>query len=793
MSSLARELLSDRRSRVYADETGRRKFRPRRVTFQTIEFEAHEMLEGGWLDYEHALSPPEWNEMPSGRELTRYALAASERFSDFWYRVFDVALARSLSGRGTEILRQDFLVPSSMMDIGIPESRQESSVPPEIHDKILREYRASLERSVPEARVYYLSSYLNGLTDDIIETLQPYEPLWSLKERRLELLDEMEGLYRTLRSPLHATNSEGRSLEQYLYGHLSEIIFERLDEIIAAGEGHKIEHPGLRKILYLRRVHEYTDLREGDLDYLRWGAIPGLPRYSVDVCSSLMLVDELNRVCRSAAAQSSAAHRLEIRKEKYFGKHAAPGSGVMLQDRIESHLRNFKRQIAEVVHIKVRGKALGRETVWMHFASLRQLARLHRAGDEAAMERLLRNWAGLGADYDPEARTGAFQDEKRIERLSRILLDIRNTELAVRDMHRGHRPLTGRMETRAGVPAFPGSERYRRHETFAPEGVGNPFAEPEITQQARELILNRLRPIRRTTSEYSLMPGHRHGAMTLNPVLKLWKDRVEKREGPRLVCSEFNTRETVACLLELAALADPGLREREIFRTRIVRDRRGREDLENLTALLLAGSCYPLREVSRHDFVEFRGKVIGEHRSPVELGVDRTEDAILTGGWYQKFNHTLYYPVGGDNGRLIRLVWQSGRAAGPPAFFFALGQYVHDCFEDKLIYYSAGETTFRQCIINYYYLEDKLRKNRGERTGRRKLDTSRAAIRFMFAVVYARLLTEALTGSSQSQFRHQQTEAWIEKHVGLPLLGKTDRSRFMQYRDAAREIIQRYD
>lgn len=240
-------------------------------------------------------------------------------------------------------------------------------------------------------------------------------------------------------------------------------------------------------------------------------------------------------------------------------------------------------------------------------------------------------------------------------------------------------------------------------------------------------------------------------------------------------------------------LVDPALPERQIARTEIVRAMRGVENLENLTFLLLPGSCYPLREVSRYDFVEFRGKVIGEFRTPVELGVERTEDAIITGAWYQKFNHTLYYPVGGDNGQLLRLLWLSGRAPGPPAFFFALGQYVHDCLDDKQVYYTAGETTFRQCLINYYYVEDKMRTNRGEKTGRRKLDTSRAAVRFMFAVIYARMLTEALTGSSQSQFRHPQTEAWMEKNIGLPLLNKTDRARFMEIREEARRIIASYD
>ncbi|MBI3395895.1 MAG: hypothetical protein HY042_08680, partial [Spirochaetia bacterium] len=161
--------------------------------------------------------------------------------------------------------------------------------------------------------------------------------------------------------------------------------------------------------------------------------------------------------------------------------------------------------------------------------------------------------------------------------------------------------------------------------------------------------------------------------------------------------------------------------------------------------------------------------------------------------WYRKNNHTLYYPVGGDNGRLLHLIWISGRSPGPPAFFFALGQFVHDCLEDKLTYTRSHGETFRECVEDYYAVEDRIRKNRDERTGRRRLDNTRQGIRFMFAVIYSRIVMEALTGSAQVQFRHAPTETWMHRNLGLPILAKTDRQLFRAIRADARAIVNGYE
>lgn len=294
----------------------------------------------------------------------------------------------------------------------------------------------------------------------------------------------------------------------------------------------------------------------------------------------------------------------------------------------------------------------------------------------------------------------------------------------------------------------------------------DPFEERTAVKHACTEILSRLRPLRRTTAAYSLIPGEKHGAMSLNPVLRLWKEKPEtEHPEARILSLEMNTRDSVDCMLDLAMLADPRLSSREVERGRIARAMRGKENLENLRIFILPGSCYPLREVHPLDFPEFRSRVIGESRSPVQLGAEET--SVLTGAWYSKSQHSLYVTVGADNGRLLRILWNSERSPGPPAFFFALGQYVHDCLADGLIYRRTAGTTFRECLEDYYDFEDRIRKNRGEKTGRRRIDNSRTGVRFMFAVLYSRIVTEILTGSYQSHFRHPATEKWMEENAGL--------------------------
>ena len=312
----------------------------------------------------------------------------------------------------------------------------------------------------------------------------------------------------------------------------------------------------------------------------------------------------------------------------------------------------------------------------------------------------------------------------------------------------------------------------------------DPALERSMVREACRDILHRLGPIRRAAAGYSLIAGERHGAMSLNPVMLLWKEKPNppRSEAPALSL-EMNTKQTIDCLIRLAHLADPDLGYRELMRGKIAKLMRGIENLANLKNFLIPGSAYPLREIHPLDYPEFRSRVIGETRSPLELGANET--AVLTGAWYSKRQHSLYCTIGADNGRLLRILWNSERSPGPPAFYFAMGQFVHDCMEDSLIYRRSGSITFRECVEDYYDFEDRIRKNKGEKTGRRKSDNSRPGVRFMFAVLYSRMITELLTGSLQSQFRHPATEKWMETNLGL----SRDRARLKHIRIKLREII----
>ncbi|MCB1309686.1 MAG: hypothetical protein KDK30_15965, partial [Leptospiraceae bacterium] len=204
MSELVRNLLADRSSGVRSGADGHRFFRQRRVTFETILMDAAELHGADWLEYREAVPLLNWDQSPSHRAIQSFARESSERFLSFWYRVFDVAIARAIFGRDTNILEVAFMRPTFFFDIGIPADVRHSSIPPGLHYKILSEYDAA--RSIPLSyRIYYLSNYLDGLTDDLIATLQPYQHLWQKRRERRQLqYEEFNRLYRASRAVLDA-------------------------------------------------------------------------------------------------------------------------------------------------------------------------------------------------------------------------------------------------------------------------------------------------------------------------------------------------------------------------------------------------------------------------------------------------------------------------------------------------------------------------------------------------------------------------------------------------------------
>lgn len=800
MSELARRLLADPQAGLRHDASGRRFFRQRRVRFQTIRMTAADLRDGRWLEFDSPLDALAWSRDPSHRDIVHFAHEASRRYLSFWYRVFDVAVARALFGRDAAIFRTPFFEGSPLIDIGTPVEQSESSVPPALHETILAEYRRSCEFQ-SHARIYYLSTYLSGLTDDLIEFFKPYERLWSLKDESARLLEEIDLISARIEAPLRAAlpDQPDRSLRAWLTAEADQRILERLDALARERGERRIAEEKLRKLIFRRRNGELIALNEEERRLcLSNGRALQTPAW---LQAWFALESDAARAAqraRSGAGYARALFRIELRQLKlrrYQTNPAAPQSASALEGRARLYRERFGTRLAELAAAPG-GDAL-RDRLWGGLAALLE------APDDAA--RLARLEAGVWpeAHSNPPASLADASSadapargiRAEFARYQKVLADLRATDQQILALHQtsvasseDHPPVA----TTQGqnLERYPGLESIELDEGERP---GDPFAEAALLRKARALLVRRLRPIRRTASAYSVIAGSRHGAMPLNPIMRLWKDRPEiRREGPRLTRTELNTRETVDCLLRLAALADVKLPLRELRREKTVREKRGPESLANLALFILPGSCYPLREIRRADFPEFRGRVIGETRTPDELGVPSEEDSVLTGAWYQKFNHALYYPAGGDHARLIRCIWDSARAASLPAFFFALGQFVHDCLPDNQIYYESGEKTFRSCVEEYYREEERVQKNRGEKTGRRRTDNSRAGVRFMFAVHYARLVLEALTGSSQSRFRHAATEHWLHKHVGAPLLRSADRATFLEIRRRARDIIAEY-
>lgn len=795
MSELARRLLADRQAGLQQDASGRRYFRQRRVRFQTIRMNAADLRDARWLEFDAPLDALPWQQDPSHRNIVQFAHEASRRYLSFWYRVFDVAVARALFGRDAAIFRTPFFEGSPLIDIGTPTEQSESSVPPALHEAILAEYRRSCEFQ-SRARIYYLSTYLGGLTDDLIEFFKPYERLWSLKDQSARLLEEIDLISANIEAPLHAAlpDQPGRTLRAWLIDEADQRILERLDDLARERGERRIADEKLRKLIFRRRNGELNALNDEERRLcLASGRVLQTPAWLLAWFALESDAERAARRARSGAGYARALFRLELRQLKLRRSQAGaavPQSASALESRARMFRERFAARLAELAAAP--GSDALRDRLWSGLAALLE------APDEAARRARLAagGWLAAASAAAPVVGPDVAGIRAEFARYQQVLADLRANDQQILALHQARatpaeeHPPAGRASG-LNLERYPGLEAV---ELDPGERPGDPFAEGALLRKARALLVRRLRPIRRTASAYSVIAGSRHGAMPLNPIMRLWKDKPElRREGPRLTRTELNTRETIDCLLRLAALADANLPLRELRREKVVREKRGPESLANLALFILPGSCYPLREIRRADFPEFRGRVIGETRTPDELGVPSEEDSVLTGAWYQKFNHALYYPVGGDHARLIRCIWDSARAASLPAFFFALGQFVHDCLPDNQVYYESGEKTFRSCVEEYYREEERVQKNRGEKTGRRRTDNSRAGVRFMFAVHYARLVLEALTGSSQSRFRHAATEQWLHKHVGVPLLRSADRATFLAIRSRAREVIGQYD
>ncbi|MCB1305857.1 MAG: hypothetical protein KDK37_16330, partial [Leptospiraceae bacterium] len=301
MKELVRSILNDSRAGLQQDASGRRYFRQRRVRFQTIEFNARGMLEGDWLQFQEELeSPFRLSRDPAPSQIREFAIASSERFLTFYYKVFDVAVARALATLDQNFFQVPFIRASTYLDLGIPEDLHESSVHPSLHQTILAQYHKSKEWQAGPHHVHFLSDYLVGLTDDAIELLRPYQELWK-REARIEQIHERLRLFKAeLSSALFPEGMEvfTRRTADALQAQLSAIPLPDLLQ--------KISDPATRKAIrpFLENRHKDafgTLSRDSHiLSLLNSGLSSDIAR--------LQLPDQMDRTVRSAFLHESRWH-----------------------------------------------------------------------------------------------------------------------------------------------------------------------------------------------------------------------------------------------------------------------------------------------------------------------------------------------------------------------------------------------------------------------------------------------------------------------------------------------------
>lgn len=792
LKSLSEQILSDTSSGIQVDSRGRRYFKQRLVQFQTLGL-TQEELHGPWIPGAgERLTPPDWGREPTYGELRQYASRASERFLLFWYRVFDVAIARGLSGRDREIFRNPITAPSSLIDIGLPEDPSLASCPPELAQKILQEYGEELHRK-PGQNIFYITEYLRGCTTDIRQAMEPYHRFWDLERERRESLKNSGTTDRTMGPGPEL----GRILEEFVDASLM-VSLRRAKE----GTGiRRIVSDKIRRLIFeLKRDGTPGPFTPTDREML-FGE-PGLTvdPESVLVYSALRMPGALQKKLRSGAFHLSNRFRLILRVLRLKRNISSVSGGDSMPDGFLQRIRVHEQKYEEILNSfrNTASKPESREAIERTVLFFNYLEE-NLEGVKREPSTWIRNAIPIldgksGRHPDTGKTKAPGESTFSPDSLPMFLVQQKTLDDRVLDHYRSFLSpgsnTTGDISPTGGPPNFSRLETFHLPEDLSP---GDPFREWEATSLARAAMRKRLRPIRMAAGSYSTIADERHAAISLNPILRLWKDRpgYREKEIPSSIEGEFNTPASIQLLLRLATLVDPSLEERILFRRKALADGEGpAENLENALIFITPGSCFPLREVSRFDFPEFRGSVIGETRNPSELGVPAREESILTGGWYSKRNHSFYYPVGGDNGSLLYSIWKASRLQGPPAFFFALGQFVHDCLDDNLAYYRASEIPFRVIVEDYYRREDLTRKNRGEKTGRKKADNSRDGVRFMFAVAYSRFMTELLTGSPQSGFRHRPSENWFASHIGFTGIYGTAPERVREIRRSVLDLLE---
>lgn len=760
----------DKVAGVHRRADGKLYFVQRKVEFSTIDFKPEYIFSNRWGIFQKPLEPIDWK-LPIDKledRVLEFSIECSERFHYLWYYYIDIMLARSLSSNDKNIFIKDFLIPSIFLDLGIPENPLWTNVPKAIHQKILNEYSLSL-RYKSNRRIFYLSQYLSNLTSDIIEYLKSYQYFWDLENKKLNAYSEIKHLITSIVSNQFFSFLKEK-LNSLLKKNLLNNTIKFPNKIIETIYFQCKNDPHHREFSFLERriLLEY---------FIRLNSLQLAQEEKVENLNFLILLNEftnfpmqLERMIRKISFLETFIFKEEIKKiRKIYIKYSKTNS---LNFQLQEEFLKVTEQQTHSIEEKINLIAELTEYLSLHHVLyLETLIDLFKRDQiqtfkdlEFFFLKMIQNEISIKDDLKKEI----FAKIKEVSTINKKIIEYYKQSFSL------------------PVVKFIPNEKYKdkiQVQKFIP---GNPFQEKVILHFFRELIKERLKPIRMASNEYSLLTKEKHGILTLNPVLKLWKNQIHfQKDLPELVQLELNTLITVDCLFELLFLVDPKLKEREIIRGKIVKEIRGKENIDNIKILLLPGSAYPLKEIPSSHFPEFKQKIIGEKRSYKEVGILETH-YIVTGCWYNKKNHTLYYPIGGDNAELLKKIYLGIKSDVIPAFFFAIGQFVFECLSDTVLYYKNQKKTFREILY-------KLKSYQRNESKKKMFLYSKKEIKFEFSILYSQLIMENLTGSLHIQTKVPELYKWFFENLEIQSFFSFDKEKRKKLRIEAQNIIKKYD
>lgn len=761
----------DKIAGVHRREDGKLYFVQRKVEFNTIDFKPEYIFSNPWGIFQKPLNPINWS-LPIGeleKELIQFSIDCSERFHYLWYYYIDIMIARSLSTNDKNIFTKNFIIPSIFLDLGIPENPLWTNVPKTIHQKIIQEYKNSLKFNT-KFRIFYLSQYLHDLTKDIIEFLKPFQKLWDLEKQKLDYYNQIRNLVQSFFS---------KNFFYFIKTKLNQIIKESL-----LNNNINFSNQILENIyFYFKRENfsrEFTffERRVFLEHFIKTKTIKMSEGDKVQNLNFLILLNELTnfphqleRIVRKILFLENLIFKEEVKEIKKLYIKYTKNKNFKLEPEKFLFFSSDKQnqQIEEKINL------IGELMEFLnfnHYYYLETLIEIYEKNQTKNLKEIERNFYQIINNQHTikeELKKNLLNLLKDIGLLNKEILKFYKESLYCDEVEFTPNPKY--------------LDRIKKNK-FMP---GNPFQEKEILNFFKDVIKQRLRAIRMASNEYSLLAKEKHGILTLNPVLKLWKNQIHfQKELPEIVQLELNTPLTIECLIDLVLLVDPNLKERELLRGKIIKKIRGKENLENMKFILLPGSCYPLKEIPSSHFPEYKYRIIGEKRTYKEVGILDTH-YILTGAWYNKKNHTLYYPIGGDNGELLKRIYLGIKVDIVPAFFFAIGQFVFDCLSDTILYYKNQKLTFREILL-------KMKKNKQNNIKEKRFILySKNEIKFEFSILYSLLIMENLTGSLHIRNKISELYKWFFENLGIQSIFKVDKEERKEIRIRAQKIIEEYN